>query len=74
LARGWIYVRPGTTNPVGYQSKLDADLLEHKLHSVFKQDGSEMVVTQVRVTPKGLAQVAKELKADCRGGGTPGQP
>lgn len=58
---GWVYKRPGTNEDIGYQAKLQADLLEHKIVTVFKEDGSPLVVTQVRVTPKGLARLAKEL-------------
>lgn len=52
----------GTKEDIAYQSKLQADLLEHKVHTVQKADGSDLIVTQVRVTPKGLARLAKELK------------
>lgn len=58
---GWVYKRPGTTEDIGYQAKLQADLLEHKIVTVFKEDGSPLVVTQVRVTPKGLVRLAEEL-------------
>lgn len=61
-ANGWIYRRPGTKEDVAYQSKLQAELLEHKVHTVQKADGSDLIVTQVRVTPKGLARLAKDLK------------
>lgn len=58
---GWIYRRPSTTHDVAYQSKLASGLLEHKTTTVSRSDGSEKVVTQVRVTPKGLARLAEEL-------------
>lgn len=61
-AKGWIYKRLGTNLDVGYQDKIDAGLLEHKIHTVTKPDGGELVKLQVRVTPKGLARLAKELK------------
>jgi Rha family phage regulatory protein len=60
-ANGWIYRRPGTKEDIAYQSKLQSDLLEHKVHTVQKADGSDLIVTQVRVTPKGLSRLAKEL-------------
>ena len=55
----WIYRRPGASADLGYQTKLNACLLEHKTTVVSKPDGTEKTVTQVRVTPKGLAQLAK---------------
>ncbi len=58
---GWIYSRPGVAGDIAYQAKIEADLLEHKVHTVIKADGDEKVVTQVRVTPKGLAKLAKDL-------------
>jgi hypothetical protein len=36
-------------------------LLEHKVHVVQTKDGSDLTVTQVRVTPKGLAKLGKDL-------------
>jgi phage antirepressor YoqD-like protein len=56
----WIYSRPGTSN-IGYQTKIMQGLLEHKVTSVRREDGSEKVTTQVRVTPKGMAKLAEEL-------------
>lgn len=59
---GWIYSRAGSAADVAYQSKLQAGLLEHKTTTVERSDGSERTVTQVRVTPKGLARLAKEFE------------
>ncbi len=57
----WIYRRPGGAEDLAYQSKLVTDLLEHKTTTVHRSDGSERVTPQVRVTPKGLARLSKEL-------------
>ncbi|SCM71530.1 Uncharacterized phage-encoded protein-like [uncultured Pleomorphomonas sp.] len=57
----WIYTRAGTNTYIAYQSKLAAGLLEHKTTTVERSDGSEKTVTQVRVTPKGLARLAREF-------------
>lgn len=62
-SHGWIYQRPGTSHDVAYQSKLASGLLEHKTNTVTRSDGSEKTVTQVRVTPKGLARLAQEFPA-----------
>lgn len=56
---GWIYKRPGSGHDLGYQSKTASGLLEHKVTTVLRADGSEKVTEQVRVTPKGLAKLAK---------------
>lgn len=59
---GWIYKRAGAGHDLGYQSKQAAGLLEHKVTTVLRADGSEKVTEQVRVTPKGLAKLAKLIR------------
>lgn len=56
---GWIYKRSGSSYYVGYQSKTTQGLLEHKVTTVYRSDGTEKVTEQVRVTPKGLTRLAK---------------
>ena len=62
----WIYGRIGNAGDVAYQDKLASGFLEHKTTTVHRSDGSEKVVTQCRVTPKGLARLAKELEPSVR--------
>ena len=50
---------PGAAHDLGYQSKTASGLLEHKVTTVLRADGSEKVTEQVRVTPKGLEKLAK---------------
>ena len=52
----WIYKRAGASADIGYQDRINAGLLEHKIITVTRPDGSEKVVTQVRVTPNGLVK------------------
>lgn len=59
---GWIYRRPGSGHDLGYQSKTGTGLLEHKVTTVLRADGSEKVTEQVRVTPKGLTKLASLIK------------
>lgn len=59
---GWIYRRPGSTGYLGYQSKTATSLLEHKVTTVLRADGSEKVTEQVRVTAKGLTKLAALIK------------
>jgi anti-repressor protein len=58
-SHGWIYQRPGTAHDVGYQNRIQSGDLEHKTTTVLKADGEEKTVTQVRITSKGLAKLAK---------------
>lgn len=60
-AHEWIYRRPGASADLAYQSRLVTGFLEHKTTIVNRTDGSEKTVTQVRVTPKGLTRLAKEM-------------
>lgn len=57
-AHGWIYRRPNSSSFLGYQSKTNMGLLEHKMTTVLRADGSEKISEQVRVTPKGLARLS----------------
>lgn len=58
---GWIYRRAGCAHDLGYQSKVVSGLLEHKVSTLHQADGTERITEQVRVTPKGLAALAKLL-------------
>lgn len=60
-SHGWIYTRQGDSTYIAYQAKLQSGLLEHKTTVVTRSDGSEKTTTQVRVTPKGLARLAREF-------------
>jgi len=55
----WIYKRAGTTHYLGYQDKVQAGYLEHKVTEVTRGDGTTKITEQVRVTPKGLTKLAK---------------
>lgn len=63
---GWIYKRAGSASDLGYQSKTTAGLLEHKVTTVLRADGSEKVTEQVRITPKGLTKLAALAKPSIR--------
>ena len=62
-AMGWIYKRTGSHHWLGYQDKVKQGLLEHKITTVSRSDGSEKIVEQVLVTPKGLAKLSQMLTA-----------
>lgn len=59
---GWIYRRAGGGHWLGYQPKTSAGLLEHKVTTVLRADGSEKITEQVRVTPKGLTRLSALIK------------
>jgi len=56
-AAKWIFRRAGGDHWIAYQDKLQQQLLEHKVTTVSRGDGSEKITEQVRVTPKGLAKL-----------------
>jgi phage antirepressor YoqD-like protein len=55
----WTYRRAGAKDDLAFQSKINAGLLEHKVTTGPRPDGTEWIGTQVRVTPKGLTVLAK---------------
>lgn len=63
---GWIYSRPGVAGYLGYQRKTAASLLEHKITTVLRTDGSEKVTEQIRVTAKGLTKLAVLIRPRLR--------
>lgn len=63
---GWIYRRTGKASWIAHQEKIKQLLLEHKITTVERDDGTEKITEQVRVTPKGMTRLAllvKELEA-----------
>jgi len=58
-AHGWIYRRAGGDHWVAYQNRIQAGDLEHKVTTVLRADGTEKITEQVKVTPRGLAKLAK---------------
>ncbi|PWJ88404.1 Rha family phage regulatory protein [Mesorhizobium loti] len=63
---GWIYRRSGSAHDLGYQSKTSSGLLEHKITTVLRGDGSEKVTEQVRITAKGMTRLAVLIKPAVR--------
>ncbi|WP_127158468.1 phage antirepressor KilAC domain-containing protein [Xanthomonas arboricola] len=59
----WIYRSPFSSTWLAYAGRLHSGCLEHKVTTGAKPDGSEWVRTQVRVTAKGLTNLAKALSA-----------
>ncbi|MDU4998921.1 MAG: phage antirepressor KilAC domain-containing protein [Enterobacteriaceae bacterium] len=59
--RHWIYRRVGGKAWLGYQDKIQAGYLEHKVTTVNRSDGSEKIVEQVLITAKGITKISKLL-------------
>lgn len=55
---GWIYRRPMGSGWLAYQDRITVGVMEHKVTTGEKSDGSDWVSTQVRVTAKGMARLA----------------
>lgn len=60
-AVSWIYKRNGSKHWVGYQEKVQSGYLEHKVSEILFPDGSIRISEQVRITPKGLTKLSKNL-------------
>lgn len=59
----WMYRRPGTSEDVAYQDKLQRGLMEHKITTVYRADGTDKTVTRARITAKGLALLATVFRS-----------
>ncbi|MGQ5267689.1 phage antirepressor KilAC domain-containing protein [Xanthomonas arboricola] len=59
----WIYRHPFSATWFAYAGRLHSGCLEQKVTTGAKPDGGEWVRTQVRVTAKGLTNLAKALSA-----------
>lgn len=60
-AHRWIYQPHGGRGDIAYATKLQQGLMEHKTTTVHRSDGSEKIITQARITPKGLTRLAQEF-------------
>ncbi|MDR5616857.1 phage antirepressor KilAC domain-containing protein [Arsenophonus sp.] len=59
----WIYRRLGSPW-IGYQDKIQQGLIEHKVTTITRTDGINETKTQVRITSKGIAKLAKLLSVE----------
>ena len=59
---GWIYRRAGSASDVGYQAKVTAGYLEHKVTRIRRTKGPDRIAEQVRITPRGLTRLAELLE------------
>lgn len=61
VAHGWVYQRPGHGGWLSYQDRIQQGVMCHKVTTVQREDGTDKVVEQVRITPKGIARIGAEL-------------
>jgi len=57
--RLWIFRRGGTWR--GFERRVESGYIVHRIATRQLDDGSEQVFTQPRITPKGLATIARDL-------------
>jgi anti-repressor protein len=57
----WIYRRVGGSGWIAYQDKLQSQVLQHKITTIERSDGSEKVQEQVLVTAKGLIRLSEHF-------------
>jgi phage antirepressor YoqD-like protein len=60
----WVYRRDGTGELVAYQAKIKSGLLEHATFKFWTPAGERRVRSQVKVTPAGLAKLARMFGAE----------
>ena len=60
--RAWIFRRTGTGRWVGYQSKVAAGLLEHRVTVIARSDVGTRMVEQVLITPRGIVKLSEMLE------------
>lgn len=62
IVNRWIYGRPGHSGWLAYQDRIQQGVMCHKVNTVQREDGTDKVVEQVRVTPKGMTKIAEGLQ------------
>lgn len=62
--KGWIYRRAGSTNNLGRAEKVNSGYITHKVTTVLREDGTEKVVEQTMITPKGLTKLSEMLNVN----------
>lgn len=63
IVNRWIYGRPGHSGWLAYQDRIQQGMMCHKVTTVQRQDGSEKIVEQPRITPKGIARISQALQS-----------
>lgn len=61
IVNRWIYGRPGHSGWLAYQDRIMQGVMCHKVSTVQREDGTEKVVEQPRITSKGLTRIGNAL-------------
>ncbi|KAF1014473.1 MAG: hypothetical protein GAK31_01958 [Stenotrophomonas maltophilia] len=61
IVNHWIYGRPGHSGWLAYQDRIQQGVMFHKVTTVQREDGTDKVIEQARITPKGLARIGASL-------------
>lgn len=61
IVNQWIYGRPGHQGWLAYQNRIQQGVMTHKVTTLLREDVTEKIVEQVRVTPKGLTRIGEAL-------------
>lgn len=62
IVNRWIYGRPGYRGWLAYQDRIQQGVMVHKVSTLQREDGTEKIVEQARITPKGMARIAESLQ------------
>jgi anti-repressor protein len=62
--RKWIYKRPGSPSWIAYQPRIQIGDMETKTTTIYRSDGTERIIEQALITPKGLTKLATILNKD----------
>ncbi len=62
ITNRWIYGMPGHGGWLAYQDRIQQGVMNHKVNTVTREDGTDKIVEQPRITPKGLTRIADELR------------
>ncbi|KXB17691.1 phage antirepressor KilAC domain-containing protein [Xylella fastidiosa] len=61
IVNRWIYGRPGHSGWLAYQHRIQQGVMCHKVTTVQREDGTDKVIEQTRITSKGLTTISHEL-------------
>ena len=64
IERSWMYRRPMGRGYLAYADKLKKGLMEHKMVTGEKSDGSEWTDTQARITAKGMVLLSEIFSSE----------
>jgi phage antirepressor YoqD-like protein len=67
LAHKWAYRKAGSGTWLGISYHTNVGDVTHKVATIKNPDGTDRIVEQLKITPKGLAKLAKGMQVDMNG-------